>query len=95
LSEPISLADLARVAGLSPMHFAAQFRLATGHRPHEYLQLRRIERAKRLLLQPNVSLIDIALQVGFRTQSHFTTVFKRYIGKAPSHWRDQQLMNVA
>lgn len=95
LSEPISLADLARVAGLSPMHFAAQFRLATGHRPHEYLQLRRIERAKRLLLQPNVSLIDIALQVGFRTQSHFTTVFKRYIGKAPSYWRDQQLMNVA
>jgi AraC-like DNA-binding protein len=95
LSGPISLADLARAAGLSPMHFAAQFRLATGHRPHEYLQLRRIERAKRLLLQPGVSLIDIAMQVGFRTQSHFTTVFKRYAGKAPRYWRDQQLMNVA
>jgi AraC family transcriptional regulator len=95
LSETVSLADLARVAGLSPMHFAAQFRLATGHRPHEYLQLRRIERAKHLLLQPSVSLIDIAMQVGFRTQSHFTTVFKRYVGKAPSYWRDQQLMHVA
>jgi AraC-like DNA-binding protein len=48
-----------------------------------------------LLLQPGVSLIDIAMQVGFRTQSHFTTVFKRYAGKAPRYWRDQQRMNVA
>jgi AraC-like DNA-binding protein len=95
LSEPICLADLARAAGLSPMHFAAQFRLATGHRPHEYLQLRRIERAKRLLLKPDASLIDIAMQVGFRTQSHFTTVFKRYAGQAPRYWRDQQRLNVA
>jgi AraC-like DNA-binding protein len=94
LSEPISLADLARVAALSPMHFAARFRLATGHRPHEYLQLRRIERAKNLLLRPGVSLIDIALAVGFRTQSHFSTVFKRYVGHAPSYWRDLQRMNV-
>ncbi|GLQ48561.1 helix-turn-helix domain-containing protein [Dyella flava] len=95
LSEPISLADLAKVASLSPMHFAARFRQATGHRPHEYLLLRRIERAKNLLLCPSVSLIDIALEVGFRTQSHFTTVFKRYVGQAPSYWRNQQLMNVA
>jgi AraC-like DNA-binding protein len=95
LSEPISLADMARAAGLSPMHFAAQFRLTTGHRPHEYLQLCRIEQAKRLLLKPSMSLIDIAIEVGFCTQSHFATVFKRYVGMAPSHWRDQQWKDVA
>ena len=49
LSEPVSLAELAGVAGLTRMHFAAQFRAATGLRPHEYLLRRRVERAQELL----------------------------------------------
>jgi len=87
LGERITLADIARVAGLSPMHFAARFRAATGHKPHEYLQLCRVERAKRLLAEGNRSLIDIAMEVGFRTQAHFTTVFKRFAGSTPHSWR--------
>jgi AraC-like DNA-binding protein len=83
----ITLADIAAAAGLSPMHFAAQFRAATGHKPHDYLLLCRIERAKTLLDDPSRSLIDIALAVGFRTQAHFTTVFKRVAGQTPSVWR--------
>jgi len=87
LGKRITLADIARAAGLSPMHFAARFRAATGQKPHEYLQLCRIERAKRLLAEGNRSLIDIAMEVGFRTQAHFTTVFKRFAGRTPHSWR--------
>lgn len=89
LDRRVTLADIARAAGLSPMHFAAQFRAATGHRPHEYLQLCRIERAKRLLDDRARTLIDIALDTGFRTQAHFTTVFKRYVGRTPASWRER------
>jgi AraC-like DNA-binding protein len=87
LDEPITLADLAAATTLSPMHFAAQFRISTGVRPHEYLLRRRIERAQELLLQPGLSIVDVALSVGFQTQSHFTTVFRRFIGDTPHRWR--------
>jgi AraC-like DNA-binding protein len=87
LAEPITLADLAAAAALSPMHFAAQFRMSTGVRPHEYLLRRRIERARELLLQPGLSIVDVAFSVGFQTQSHFTTVFKRFVGDTPHQWR--------
>ncbi|QDE38804.1 helix-turn-helix transcriptional regulator [Luteibacter pinisoli] len=59
----------------------------TGHKPHDYLQLCRIERAKDLLAEGNRSLIDIAMEVGFRTQAHFTTVFQRVAGRTPHSWR--------
>jgi AraC family transcriptional regulator len=83
----ISLADLAAVAGLSRMHFASQFRAATGLRPHEYLLKRRILRAEELLRDSTTTIVEIALTVGFQTQAHFTTVFKRFVGSTPRHWR--------
>jgi AraC family transcriptional regulator len=92
LSEPICLADIAAAAGLSRMHFAAQFRAATGLSPHEYLTRRRVERAQELLLNSRQSLVEIALDVGFRTQAHFTTVFGRIVGETPSVWRRRNQM---
>jgi AraC family transcriptional regulator len=89
LAEPISLADIAAANGLSRMHFAAQFRAATGVRPHEYLLQRRIERAQELLLTSCQSLVDIAWDVGFKTQAHFTTVFARFVGETPNVWRQR------
>jgi AraC-like DNA-binding protein len=83
----ITLADLAGVAGLTRMHFAAQFRLATGMPPHEFVLRRRIQRAQELLRNSNRTLMDIALSVGFQTQAHFTTVFKRFAGDTPHRWR--------
>lgn len=83
----ISLSDLARVAGLSRMHFAAQFRAATGYRPREYLLHQRIEHAKSLLSNSKTSLAEVALAVGFCTQAHFSTVFKRITGDTPARWR--------
>ena len=89
LAEPISLADIAAAAGLSRMHFAAQFRVATGLRPHEYLLQRRIERAQELLLSSQLPLVEIAFDVGFKTQAHFTTVFARSVGETPNVWRQR------
>jgi AraC-like DNA-binding protein len=91
LSEHITLNDMAAAAGLSPMHFAAQFRAATGYRPHHYLLLCRLEQAKQLMIDSSRSMLDIALEVGFQTQSHFTTVFKRLAGKTPRQWRSELL----
>lgn len=87
LSSRITLLDLAAVVGLSRMHFASQFRTATGLRPHEYLLRQRIQRAEALMLDPAMTLLEIALAVGFRTQAHFTTAFKRFAGCAPRRWR--------
>jgi AraC family transcriptional regulator len=87
LDECISLADLARVAGLSRMHFAAQFRAATGYRPHDYLLYQRIESAKAKLSTTDMPLAEIALTVGFQAQAHFSTVFKRLTGETPARWR--------
>jgi AraC family transcriptional regulator len=87
LEKDISLADLAKVAGLSRMHFAAQFRAATGCRPHDYLLYRRIESAKEILSSTDVPLAEVALTVGFHAQPHFSTVFKRLVGDTPARWR--------
>lgn len=83
----ISLSQLAKVAGLSRMHFAAQFRVATGYRPREYLLHERVERAKSLLSGSDTPLAEVALTVGFCTQAHFSTVFKRMTGDTPARWR--------
>jgi len=87
MSGPISLSDLAEVAGLSRMHFAAQFRRSTGLRPHEYVQSRRIDYARQLLVVSDLSVIEIALSAGFANQAHFSRVFKRFTGATPSAWR--------
>jgi AraC family transcriptional regulator len=87
LSAKITLSDLAAVAELSRMHFASQFRVATSLRPHEFLRQQRIKRAKALLQSTTMPIVEIALTVGFQTQAHFTTVFKRSVGYTPQRWR--------
>jgi len=87
LGKRLTLTEMAAAAGLSRMHFAAQFRGATGLRAHEYLLKRRVDRAKALLLETREPVAQIALVVGFQTQAHFTTVFKRFVGETPHQWR--------
>lgn len=88
LGEKVTLADMATAARLSRMHFAALFLRATGMRPHQYLLQRRIGAAQELLLDSNQPIIQIAIQVGFQTQAHFTTVFKKITGVTPAKWRE-------
>lgn len=87
IAERITLSDLASVAGLSRMHFAAQFRAATGRSPHDYLLQQRIGCAKAAMAGHDVALAEVALSVGFQTQSHFSTVFKRMTGESPGRWQ--------
>jgi AraC-like DNA-binding protein len=91
ISEEIKLVDMALASGMSRMYFASQFRAATGLRPHEYILRKRIERAQHILFSTTDSLVDVALSVGFQTQSHFTTVFKRIVGTTPYQWRRDQM----
>jgi AraC-like DNA-binding protein len=56
-------------------------------RPHDFVLQRRIERAQELRRDPELALVDVALSVGFQTQAHFTTVFKRFAGGTPHRWR--------
>jgi AraC-like DNA-binding protein len=90
LGDRISLAAVAAAAGLSPMHFAARFRLATGQRPHHYILRARIEHAKSLLASSERSVVEVAGDTGFRTQAHFTTIFKRFTGATPCAWRRER-----
>jgi AraC family transcriptional regulator len=90
LANSISSAEIAAATGLTRMHFAAQFKAATGLRPHEYLLRRRVERAQEMLVQTDMSVVDIALSVGFQSQSHFTVVFSRFVGRPPHAWRQSQ-----
>lgn len=87
LANSISTSDISAAAGLTRMHFAAQFKAATGLRPHEYLLRRRVERAQEMLVQTGMSVVDVALSVGFQSQSHFTVVFNRFVGQPPHAWR--------
>jgi AraC family transcriptional regulator len=89
LAEPIGLADIAASAGLTRMHFAAQFRRATGLRPHEYLLRRRVEHAQHLLTTSKHNVMDVALCCGFRSQAHFTTVFRKFVGDTPYRWKEK------
>ena len=87
ICKSIALATLAEVAGLSKMYFAAQFRAATGCRPHECILRKRIERAQQMLRDTAEPLVSIALTVGFQSHAHFSTVFKRFVGLSPYQWR--------
>jgi AraC family transcriptional regulator len=90
LPEQITLPALAAAAGLSRMYFASQFRMATGYRPHHYVLKKRIERAQERLVADAESLVEIALSVGFQSQAHFTTTFKKLVGETPHRWRREQ-----
>lgn len=87
LQEEIALADLARLAGWSVRHFTRMFRQSTGQTPHNFIVLRRVERAKDLLKKQKLQLADVALTCGFADQSHFTTSFRKATGLTPMRWR--------
>jgi AraC-like DNA-binding protein len=74
------------------MHFAAQFRAATGRSPHNYILRRKVAYSQQLLLDPQLSIADVAAIMGFSSQAHFAVVFKRIVGKrivgkTPVRWR--------
>lgn len=87
LAESLSLRALADQAGVSRAHFARHFRELTGVPPHRYVMARRIERAKDLLHDSSLTMAQIAQEVGFSNQSHFTQVFSAFAGCTPTRFR--------
>ncbi|MEM7730412.1 MAG: AraC family transcriptional regulator [Pseudomonadota bacterium] len=94
LDEPLSIADLAAVAGMSPSWFRDCFRVATGMPVHAYVRERRLQRVRRLLTEaPRVplatrpSIQQVAHACGFADQSHLTRAFKRRFGVTPGETR--------
>jgi AraC family transcriptional regulator len=87
LDAELTLERLARVAHLSPYHFARLFKNGAGLPPHQFVVARRVERAKELLRRRDrLPLADIAAEVGFSDQSHFTRHFKRLVGVTPKRF---------
>jgi len=91
LEDDLGLAEIAAVANLSQFHFARAFRKSTGLTPQHYLMERRIERAKQLLAKDELPIVEISLLTGFKNQSHFTTLFRRFTNSTPKTWRDLKL----
>jgi AraC-like DNA-binding protein len=83
--EDVTISAVADVAGMSRVHATRQFTLAYGMPPHAYLNQVRIRHAKRLLLA-GVSAAEVAVDVGFVDQSHFSRRFKRSVGVSPLAW---------
>jgi AraC family transcriptional regulator len=82
-----TLEQMAAIARLSPNYFAWQFKRATGLPPHQYVILRRVERARQLLQGGGLSLAEVAAHAGFSDQSQFCHHFKRLVGVAPGQFR--------
>lgn len=86
-NEPFTLADMARLAHLSPFYFDRTFRQITGIPPVQFLYALRIEAAKRLLLTTSLSVIDICYEVGYNSIGTFTSRFTRLVGVSPRRFR--------
>ncbi len=87
VANDIPLATLAELARLSPYHFCRSFKRTFGIPPHRYHAIRRIERAKQLLADRQLSVTTIALDVGFSDTSRFSAAFHRLTGQTPSCYR--------
>jgi AraC-like DNA-binding protein len=91
LQHAIRLNELARVAGMSPYHFARMFKVYFGMAPYQYLQRLRLEKALHLLTSDNRPIKSIAEAVGFSSDSNFGTFFKKHVGMAPVAYRQSYL----
>jgi len=86
LSEPISLDEVARESGFSKFHFTRLFKSHTGMTFKTYHNLKRIEKAGRLLKQGDLSVSEVCYELGFNDLSYFDRVFRRFTGRCPSDY---------
>lgn len=86
-AEDLTLEDVAAVAGFSKFHFSRTFKQLSGSNFYEYLCHRRIKSSENLLMQPGLSISQIALQSGFSSVSTFNRTFKKMKGCTPTQYR--------
>jgi AraC family transcriptional regulator len=87
LDQPFDLEALAREVGMSAFHFSRLFRKATGSAPSQHFIRLRMAEAKRLLRETDRSVIEVALDVGYASPSHFAQVFRKTVGVTPREYR--------
>jgi AraC family transcriptional regulator len=87
LDRDIALAALAQTAGMSTHYFSELFKQSVDVSPHQYVLRRRIARARNLLNDPGVTVLEAAVRSGFSDQSHFTKIFRRIVGVTPTGYR--------
>jgi|GEM_PF-711534 len=92
-AHPWTADDLATAAGLSTAHFTRLFRQWTGRSPVAYLRRHRIELARTLLADVDLSIKQIAAKVGFEDQYHFSKAFRQIDGLSPTDYREALLAN--
>lgn len=88
-AEDLSLGEVARAVNTSTFYFCKVFKKITGLNFTDYVSRVRIEKAKNLLLNPNLRISEIAFEVGFQSLTHFNRVFKKIVGQSPTQYRAQ------
>ncbi|HXG48219.1 MAG TPA: helix-turn-helix domain-containing protein [Methylomirabilota bacterium] len=91
-TEDLSLGQVAKAVNTSTFYFCKMFKKVTGINFTDYLSRLRIEKAKNLLLNPNLRVSEIAFEVGFQSLTHFNRVFKRILGESPTRYRSRLAM---
>jgi AraC family transcriptional regulator len=85
--DDIGFRDIARQLEMSPFHFARMFKHSTGESPHQFIMRCRIEAAKKMLIEDDMAIADVAFEVGYKSQSYFTTRFALLVGMTPAVFR--------
>jgi AraC-like DNA-binding protein len=88
-TEDLSLGQVAKAVNTSTFYFCKLFKKATGLNFTDFLSRTRIEKAKNLLLNPNLRVSEIAFEIWFQSLTHFNRVFKRIVGQSPTEYRSQ------
>lgn len=88
LEDKISLESVARHVGVSPYYFCKVFKQAAGMTLTEFVNRRRVEWAKRKLLNPRARVTEVAFDVGFQSISQFNRSFLKYVGESPTRFRE-------
>ncbi len=87
--EQLTIAGLAKVAGMSKYHFGRMFKESTGLPPYQYVIRERVEAAKRLLEETELSVTEVAMRTGFCSQSHLSRTFRDVTAVSPSAFREE------
>lgn len=86
-AEALNLDTIAAYAWMSTYHFLRCFKKKYGMTPHQYLTQIRVQKAKWLLTHTEQSITEVCAAVGFESLGSFSTMFRRYVGHPPSHYR--------
>ncbi|MBO0719928.1 MAG: helix-turn-helix transcriptional regulator [Blastocatellia bacterium] len=87
MTSGLSIQMLAEQIGMGTHRFTREFKNATGRTPYQFIMELRIEKARALLEKTNLPLAEIALELGFASQSHFTAVFRQHVNTTPRTYR--------